>query len=179
MFNTQPRENELSEIRLSKPDIRVLYERYGGMVFRRCQSILKNDHLAMDALQDVFVQVMKNPYLLKGSGLSSLFYRIATNVSLNLLRHRQVRENYECVQKSFMPDEHYEGSSTEDSFLNIDRINKALNQFPERTREVALYHYVDGFTMDEIAAMMRISNSNVRRILRELRQVACLQEETI
>lgn len=161
-----------------EPDIKMLYEQYGGMVQRRCRSILKNDHLAMDALQDVFVQVMKNPRLLKDSKLSSLMYRMATNVSLNLLRHRQVRENYEAVQKSVSCEDDV-GFSTEESFLNIDRINKALSRFPDRTREVAIYHYVDGFTMDEIAVMMSMSNSNARRILRELRQVACLKEQTV
>lgn len=165
----------------SKIEIETLYKQYGGMVLRRCQAILKNEQQAMDALQDVFVQLLRNQSKIKPKGLSSLLYRMATNTSLNMIRHQKVRDDHQQFERQQNDHEQINSdtdathtgqpntSSTEHRIIELDRINKALAEFPERTREVALYHYVDGFTMDEIAKMMHMSNSNTRRLLRELR----------
>ena len=150
-------------------DVANLYERYGGMVLRRCQSILANEQRAMDAMQDVFVQLLQQQTRLTANGLSSLLYRMATNVSLNVLRHQRVRER--DLHLDSVPEDDLEETSTENQIINLDRIMKVLHRVPERTQEAALYYYVDGFTMDEIATMMHMSNSNTRRLLRELRQV--------
>lgn len=152
-------------------EIGKLYELYGGMVLRRCRAILNSEHLAMDALQDVFVQLIRKQKDIKANGYSSLLYRMATNTSFNMLRHQQVRDDYVSEQEAVLQSQDHDDPSTENEIINMDRISKALNKFPERTREAAIYHYVDGFTMDEIANMMHMSNSNTRRILRELRQV--------
>jgi RNA polymerase sigma-70 factor (ECF subfamily) len=158
-------------------DVASLYERYGGMVLRRCQSILKNEQRAMDALQDVFVQLLQQKTKLTANGLSSLLYTIATNVSLNMLRHQRLRDD-DQTSVSVEHDVAFDELSTETQIINLDRIMKELNRFPARTQEVALYYYVDGFTMDEIANMMHMSNSNTRRLLRELRQVIPQTEVT-
>jgi len=157
-------------------EIEKLYQQYGGMVLRRCRSILENEHQSMDALQDVFVQLLRNKSRLKPNGLSSLLYRMATNTCLNMIRHQNVRDNHEREQTSHGDIDECSDSSIETKVIELDRINKALANFPERTREAALYHFVDGFTMDEIATMMSMSNSNTRRLLRELRQSIPQQE---
>ncbi len=154
----------------TKKDIESLYQQYGGMVFRRCQSLLNDEHRAKDALQDVFVQLLRNQGSIQPAGLSSLFYRMATNICLNMIRHQGIRDNHEREQELQHDITEQHDSSLETRFIELDRINKALSSFPKRTQEAAIYHFVDGFTMDEIALMMNMSNSNTRRILRELRQ---------
>ena len=39
-------------------DVADLYRKYGPMVFRRCYSLLKDEALAEDAVQDVFLRVL-------------------------------------------------------------------------------------------------------------------------
>ena len=163
----------------SEAIIATLYERYGGMVMRRCTAILKDEALAMDAVHDVFVQLLLKQESLHMDGLSSLLYRIATNICFNLLRHQQVRDHYSDQYGTSQAETLNSESNVETQFINLDRINKVLNTFPERTREAALYHYVDGFTMDEIAKMMHMSNSNTRRLLRELRQIVTQTENAL
>ena len=40
-------------------DVEELYRRYGPMVVRRCREMLKDEEKAMEAAQDVFVQVLR------------------------------------------------------------------------------------------------------------------------
>jgi predicted RNA polymerase sigma factor len=72
-------------------DIEALYERYGPMVLRRCRGLLRDEEKAVEAMQDVFVQVLRRQGTLKMEHPSSLLYQIATNVSLNLIRSKKRR----------------------------------------------------------------------------------------
>jgi len=67
-------------------DIELLYKKYGPMVYRRCRSMLKNDDAAVDAMQDVFVQLINKMEKLTMNAPSSLLYTIATNICLNIIR---------------------------------------------------------------------------------------------
>ena len=59
------------------------------MVFAHCRSMLGDDGLAEDAMQDVFVQLVRHQGRLHDSAPSSLLLRIATNVCLNRVRTRR------------------------------------------------------------------------------------------
>ena len=67
-------------------DVESLYKKYGPMVLRRCRGLLKQEDRALDALQDVFVQVIRLQERLEDRGLSSLLYTMATNICLNTIR---------------------------------------------------------------------------------------------
>ena len=67
-------------------DAEALYRRYSPMVLRRCRFLLRDEEQASDAMQDVFVQLLRKQEQLHGRYPSSLLYRMATNHSLNLLR---------------------------------------------------------------------------------------------
>jgi RNA polymerase sigma-70 factor (ECF subfamily) len=68
-------------------DIEEYYKKYCPMVLRRCRWLLKDEDKALDAMQDVFVLLLRNRDRLKGNYPSSLLYRIATNVCLNIIRY--------------------------------------------------------------------------------------------
>ena len=55
-------------------DVESLYRRYGPMVLRRCRKMLPDEQLALDAMQDTFVQVLRRQDDLDDRGSSSLLY---------------------------------------------------------------------------------------------------------
>ena len=67
-------------------DVDATYRRYAPMVFRRCLQLLANEAKAADAMQDVFVQLLRHRQALRGNTPSALLNRMATNVCLNLLK---------------------------------------------------------------------------------------------
>jgi RNA polymerase sigma factor (sigma-70 family) len=73
-------------------DVEQLYRRYAPMVLRRCRRLLQNEEQAVDAMQDVFVRLLAHRERLHGSYPSSLLYRMATNVCLNIIRDQKSRK---------------------------------------------------------------------------------------
>src|SRR3954464_6626799 len=67
-------------------DVEGTYLRYGPLVLRRCRRLLRHDAKAQDAMQDVFVNLLRHGERLDETALSALLLRIATNVCLNKLR---------------------------------------------------------------------------------------------
>jgi RNA polymerase sigma-70 factor (ECF subfamily) len=156
------------------PDVQALYEKYGPMVLRRCRYLLRNEERALDALQDTFVQVLRHEKRLKLDTPSSLLYRIATNICLNMLRHE--RRHPQTSDEEFLmaiadPERHEAGVVNRDL---IDRI--FLREHPS-TRTMAVMHYVDGMTLQEVADEVGLSVSGVRKRLRKLRERARIFHE--
>jgi len=143
-------------------DVEALYRRYGPMVLRRCRSLLRDEEDALDVMQDVFVNVARNAERLRGEFPSSLLYRIATNLSLNRIRdrrHEPARPGDDTLNTIAAHPDH-------DAPLLLDRL---FGRHPESTRTMAVLHFVDGMTLEEVAGECGLSVSGVRKRLRALR----------
>lgn len=53
-------------------NIEEWYKKYGPMVLRRCRFLLKNEEKALDAMQDVFVNLITNSDKINDAYPSSL-----------------------------------------------------------------------------------------------------------
>ena len=147
-------------------DVEALYSNYGPMVLRRCRQLLKNEDLAADAMQDTFVRVLRNRNTLHATYPSSLLYRIATNVCLNIMRtsRRRPAANIEPLLEALPGREQMEERIL-DSFV----LEEVFAQAKESTRRAAEMHYLEGRTLAETAAQVDLSISGVRKRLRSLR----------
>ena len=147
-------------------DVAALYETYGPMVMRRCRQLLKDETDALDATQDVFVQVLRRRDRLTDEYPSSLLYRIATNLCLNRIRDRGRRPETvddELVHRVACTEE------TEARLAAGSVLNRLFGREPASTRTMAVLHYVDGMTLQEVADEVGLSVSGVRKRLRGLR----------
>ncbi len=54
-------------------NVEFLYRKYGPMVLRRCRRLLRDEDLALDAMQDVFVRVLQRRGRLKATYPSARF----------------------------------------------------------------------------------------------------------
>ncbi len=128
-------------------------------------------------MQDVFVNVLRKKNKLGDAGLSSLLYRIATHVCLNILRSHQrhpgdsVNENEDLIMRLVNAD------NVEDHAIAENLLNRIFKRHPESTRTIATLHLLDGMTLEEVAKEVGMSVSGVRKRLRGLRsQIVELQE---
>lgn len=146
-------------------DVERAYRRYGPMVRRRCERLLRDPEEARDATQDTFVRLTRRKDALDEHALGGLLYRIATNVCLNRLRTRARRPEDpvdELVQRIACADDPAE-RGTARAFL--DRL---FGREPESTRVIAVLHHVEGMTLEEVAEVVGLSVSGVRFRLRQL-----------
>ena len=72
-------------------DVESHYLRYGPMVLRRCRTLLRDPAKAEDAMQDVFVSLIRHEGRLRDEAPGALLLRVATNVCLNRLRGEKRR----------------------------------------------------------------------------------------
>ena len=146
-------------------DIEDLYRRYGPMVLRRCRWMLRDETWAKDAMQDVFVQLLRRETLL-AEHPSSLLHRIATNTCLNLLRSR--KRHPEDQEDDLL----LRIASSEDHGGQIEArsvLDRLFGREKESTRTIAVMHLLDGYTLEEVARETGMSVSGVRKRLRALR----------
>ena len=147
-------------------DIEALYRSYGAMVLRRCRTLLKNEDAAADAMQETFVRVLRSRKNLTASYPSSLLYRIATNVCLNMLRANRRRPT---VSADPILDGLSGGENVEDRVLDAFVLEQVFSGARESTRRAAEMHFLEGCTLAETAERVDLSISGVRKRFRSLR----------
>ena len=136
------------------------------MVMRRCRQLLKEENEALDATQDVFVQILKRRDRLEITHPSSLLYRIATNLCLNRIRDRQRRATMPgdgFLERVAVLDD------TEPRLEARSVLERLFGRHQESTRTMAVLHFQDGMTLEEVAGEVGMSVSGVRKRLRGLR----------
>jgi len=147
-------------------DVEDAYRRYGPMVLRRCRQMLKDEQASTDAMQDVFVQLLRNQSRLEDRGMSSLLYRIATNTCLNRIRSRKRRP--EDAQSELL-GRIADAGSDEPRAEARAMLDRLLGREPVSTTTIAVLHLHDGMTLQEVADAVGMSVSGVRKRLRKLR----------
>jgi RNA polymerase sigma-70 factor (ECF subfamily) len=149
-------------------DVEALTRRYGAMVLRRCRQLLRDEDEARDACQDVFVRILERSDRLDGSHPSSLLYITATNLCLNRIRDRARHavptddEVLDRIAAAGTPE------AQSHARLLLDRL---FGRQPASSRTIAVLHYLDGLTLEEVAFEVGLSVSGVRKRLRSLRRV--------
>lgn len=157
-----------------KVDVESYYRTYGPMVLRRCRYLLRDEELAVDAMQETFVRILRSSRRLDGRAPSSLLYTTATNICLNMIRDRKRKRETAW-------DEEAETAGGENSwekrFLTGHFLDRIFEEEAESTRTMAYLHYVDGFTLEETARQTGLSVSGVRKRLGKLREKSLAMKE--
>lgn len=149
-------------------DIELYYRKYGAMVFRRCRQLLGDNERAQDAVQEVFLSLIRQNHRLEEGFPSALLYRIATNTCLNILKREK---------KSQRRDESFFDSIiARDDFSATLEARDVLAQLfageKDDTMTIAVMRYVDALSYEEIAEASGLSVSGVRKRLRTLSEKA-------
>jgi len=135
-------------------------QEYGKRLFRFIRSRVKNDDDAEDILQDVWYQLSSiidtEPIL----QLSSWLYRVSKNRIVDKKRKKSSQSLTDLVYEdeegemvwpealltdSTNPDSEFERSFIRESFY------EALNELPEKQREVFVWNELEDLTLQEIA----------------------------
>lgn len=159
---------------MDRADIAELYERYGYAVHRRCWRLLGSEAEADDALQEVFVRVMRYGDGFAGEAPLPWLCRIADRHCFDRLRGRKRREQPDDVERIVATLERAQaaergslagGATDGDGRENIQTVARALAACRQAVQEVAILYYVDEMTQDEVASAVGVSRKTVRERL--------------
>ncbi len=146
-------------------DVEDYYRRFGPQVLRRCRFLLRDEEKAVDAMHDVFVELLKLRQGLRDVAPSSLLHRISTHVCLNRLRGERRRpedaEDERVLKIASAED--VEGRTLAQRALEL-----LFGRAPASSRDIAVLHFVDGMTLEQTAREVGLSVSGVRKRLRGL-----------
>ena len=150
-------------------NIAELYERHAPAIYAHCRRLLGSAPAGRDALQESFVRVLQHHRVL-GPGDQALryLYRTSTNVCINLLRQRSVRERAApLIAAQILAAQSHQPIPGDREFVRL-----LLEQCDETAVAVALMHFVDGMTQVEVAATLGITRRTVYNRIRKIEKLA-------
>lgn len=127
-----------------------LFDRYGSMVYSVALRILRDTGHAEDVLQEVFLQLWRNPEsFVQGRGsLGAWLVVVARNRSIDLLRRRKPSDPVESVVLASSQDV---AAEAERNAL-MERIRAAMSGLPREQRECVELAFFEGLSHSEVAA---------------------------
>ena len=153
-------------------NITAWYEKYGPMVIRRCRKILRNEEEALDAVHDVFVNLLGEKKRLHDRFPSSLLYTMATNICLNRLRKKKKEITRDYFEEGDI------GSYTDSGFAQVEAemlMEDILKDESEMNRAIYFMYHADGMNLREIGEAVGLSISGTRKRLETFRSRARLK----
>jgi RNA polymerase sigma-70 factor (ECF subfamily) len=128
----------------------TLYDRYSPVVYAVALRVLGDTGAAEDVLQDVFMQLWRNPGAFDSSrgSLGAWLAVITRNRAIDALRKRRPENDLEDVIISVEPDMAGEA----DRARVGEKVRTALGTMPEAQRKALELAYYEGLTQSEIAA---------------------------
>ncbi|WP_435578431.1 RNA polymerase sigma factor [Gilvibacter sp.] len=136
-----------------------VFNTYKGLLYTAAIRILKRPSLAQDVVQEAFIKgFQKIDDLDANSNLGAWLYRIATNMSLDVLRKEQRFDwqEEEDTTVAFTPEE----DQTDE--LPLQLMQEALDELKEQHRLVVVLYAIEGYSHKEIAQHLALKESTVR-----------------
>ena len=126
-----------------------LYDKYSSIVYSVALRVLADTGAAEDVLQDVFMQLWRNPGAFDASrgNLAPWLAVIARNRAIDALRRRQPETDIEDVIVSVEPDM----AGDAERSRTMEKVRGALGSMPAPQRSALEMAYFEGLTHTEIA----------------------------
>lgn len=148
-------------VRPTEKDIEEIVDKYGNMLFKICLVILSNDYDAEDAVQETVIKYLtKSPTFHDLEHEKAWLITVATNCCKNMRRFNFKRSHMDISDLELYSND--EGSY---GLLEI------LMKLPDKYKSVLLLYYVEGYKVDEVAAILKISVSAVKKRLQRGREL--------
>ena len=158
----------------------ILYRRYSHKVFSKCISLLKNEELAQDALQDVFIKIYLNLSKFSGkSKFSTWVYSITYNYCIDFIRRKKKERKVfsEDIENTAEPIE--EVPDKELLEMQVSRLKRVLEDIPVGDKAVLLMKYQDEMSIREIAHTLDKSESAIKMKIKRAKHKAHKQYKVL
>ena len=144
-----------------KPAFDILFNKFYVRLCRFAVSFTKSKELAEETVQNMFIKLwcQRDRIEIKTSVISYLFTAVR-NQALNELKKTLIRKNYESEYISHIETMNDNSSNVNEKNFKAT-LGKAMEQLPEKCREIFILCKNEGLTYDEIAEYLKISPKTV------------------
>jgi RNA polymerase sigma-70 factor (ECF subfamily) len=150
-----------------------LLERYGTQIFSLIVRIAGNREDAEELTQDVFLKVYRSLETFRGeSSFSTWLYRIAYNLAVSATRKRtnETLAIDEAMIENIADEAEDDFSSEEADAKRTEYLNVALDRLPPGEKAMILLFYRNGKSMEEIAGITGLTETNVKTKIFRIRK---------
>lgn len=168
-------------LRLTYVQIASLFQQYREELTRRLVGMVKSHETAADLVQDTYVRLLRFGDAQVVEQPRALLHRIAANLAIDHLRKEKnsVQAFDGMDAATAVPSQ---APSPERELLGKQRLRlclQAIEQLPPRSREAFVLCRVYGYSYQEIAVRMGISESGVEKLLMRALDQSCEALEAI
>lgn len=148
-------------------EFETAYGLYADMLYRLSFSYMKNKEDAEDVVQEVFTKYFCGLHFpMNSEQEKAWFLRVTINQCHDTLRKKKYRMHASLEDAK-------EVANVEET--DTAHLYDALQKLPEKYRGVVLLHYLEGYSVVEIATILQLSESAVKMRLKRGREF--LKEE--
>lgn len=146
----------------------LLYDRYTNKVYAKCMSMLRDQELAEDATQEIFVKILLSLSKFSGkSKFSTWLYSITYNYCIDQIR-KEKNENFVQVNDFSRIDKVDEDMyDSEIKETNVFRLKEVMDKMNAEDKCILLMKYQDELSIKDICNILDKTESAVKmKILR-------------
>ena len=151
----------------------MLYNKYSGKIYSKCISLLKNEALAQDATQDIFIKIYLNlTKFSERSKFSTWVYSITYNYCIDFLRRKKKEKNLFSDEMENPPDIVEDVPDNELLEMEVSRLKIVLEKVPVGDKAILLMKYKDEMSIKEIAEALNKSESAIKMKIKRAKHKA-------
>ncbi len=146
----------LAEATNSKNAFTILFDRHCSYAYRVAVKLTGNEHVSDDIVQEVFLRIyqQKNRFRKKANFRTFLY-----SITLNVVReHWRTERRNANLMKQYEPDV----PDTVNRDQSIQKLGMALQQLPEKQREVIVLRFYEKLNVKETAEIMGCREGTVK-----------------
>jgi RNA polymerase sigma factor (sigma-70 family) len=151
----------------------MLYRKYADKVYRKCITLLKDQGLAEDAMQEIFVKVMLSlANFNEKAQFSTWVYSITYNFCIDIIRKQKKTKNLFVDDIERAPDV---ADEIPDEFLRsmeVKRLKIVLDTIPADDHAILLMKYQDDMSIKDIADGMGKTESAIKMKIKRAKEKA-------
>lgn len=153
----------------------ALYRRYSGRVYGKCISLLKEEHLARDATQDIFMKIFMNlGQFGEQAKFSTWVYSITYNYCIDIIRKKKKNANIFSDEMEKLPDSAEEVHDEELLTMEANRLRVVLDNIPVGDKAILLMKYQDDLQIKDIAGVLGKTESAIKMKIKRAKHKAQL-----
>ena len=147
---------------LNRREYNIAVEKHSSNLYGYVFSFLRNSEDSQDIVQDVFEKLWKNKKKVEVGKCKAWMFRTGHNTLINFAK-RKKRTVYDT---DMIPEQ----MNIDNSFENQEIIDLALSLLPPLQKSIILLRDLEGYTYEEIAAILDLSDSQVKVYLYRARK---------
>lgn len=144
----------------NQESVEEIFNRFGSLLYRNSIIILRNTQDAEDIVQDTLLKYMEHKKEFRDDEHKKAWLlRVNINLCKNKLRYNRFHA-YVPLEQLEIPYETNDEKEIMEAVLNL----------PHQYKEVILLHYVEGYQVNEISEIMKLTESAVKKRLQRARE---------